>query len=67
MMQDRGAHWLDCYRAATKNADDTMQAFRHFVGPSDSVKRLCTDGACEAAAEAKGLALIHIYEPTRPY
>ena len=67
IMQDRYANWLQAYPAKTKNAEDTAQAFRRFLGPQTQAKHMYTDNSLELEKALRELKIDHdTSTPHRP-
>ena len=55
VMFDFGTGWLSCHPVRSRSEEDTMEAFRDFVGPKDKVVSFYSDGAPEITACAKAM------------
>ena len=53
MLYDRGTDWLDCYPAATRSLDSTVEAFKQWAGPEEKVQSLHCDNAHELIGAAR--------------
>jgi len=55
VMFDFGTGWTSCHPVKSRSEEDTMEAFREFVGPKDKVHSFYSDGAPEIIACAKAM------------
>ncbi len=53
MLYDRGTDWLDCYPAATRSLDNTVEAFKQWAGPKEKAQSFHCDNAHELIGAAR--------------
>ncbi len=53
VLYDRGTDWLDCYPAATRSLDNTVEAFKQWAGPKEKVQSFHCDNAHELIGAAQ--------------
>ena len=53
MFFDFGSKYIDCFPVNSRNEEDTIVAFRDFVGPRDKINRFYSDGGPELVACAR--------------
>jgi len=52
-MYDRATGWYGCYPKASKSAEHTLEAFRHWQGPSEKILSFYADNAPELRQAAR--------------
>jgi len=59
IVQDRFTSWLQAYRSKTKNAEDTTNGLKRFLGPQTQAKHAYSDNSLELEAALKALKIDH--------